>query len=244
MTERDPSSGHPHDELAVYALGALPADEAAALEDHLLGCESCQERLRWLTPAVDEIPAGVPQQPAPPALRERLMAVVDAEAEVPRSTAEASADSASAPSKRRWLPHFDGLTLRPALAGLAVVLLLAAGVVGYQLHDTGGSSDSRTFSAQAASGDATGTLEVEGDQGSLRVTDMPPPPGDDVYQAWIRDEDGAVTPSVVFVTSDDGSGSVAIPHGLEDAAEVMVTREPRGGSDAPTEAPLMTARLD
>ena len=123
MTDRDPNSGHPHDELAVYALGALPADEAAALEDHLLDCQSCQERLRWLTPAVDEIPASVPQQAAPPALRERLMAVVDAEADVPRSAPVESGSVASSP-RRRWLPSLEGLSLRPALAGLAVVLLL------------------------------------------------------------------------------------------------------------------------
>lgn len=243
MTDRDPNSGHPHDELAVYALGALPADEAAALEDHLLDCQSCQERLRWLTPAVDEIPASVPQQAAPPALRERLMAVVDAEADVPRSAPVESGSVASSP-RRRWLPSLEGLSLRPALAGLAVVLLLVAGVVGYELHDTGGTGQSQTYAAQAATGDASGTLEVDGDEGSLRVTDMPPPPGDDVYQAWIRDESGAVTSAAVFVTSGDGTGSVAIPHGLADAAEVMVTREPRGGSEAPTEAPLMTAQLN
>lgn len=242
--ERDMEQGHPRDDLAVYALGALPADEAAAVEAHLAGCEQCRERLLWLSPAVDQIPAGVEQRKAPPELRERLMAIVDAEAEVPRETV-ASGPAKGTGERRRWLPRFDALSLRPALAGLAVVLLLVAGVVGYELHDDGDGSDTRAYTAQAAQGfAATGTLEVEGDKGTLSVADMPATHGGDVYQAWIEDERGMVQPSSVFVTSDDGSGTVTIPHGLDDAVEVMVTRESRGGSEVPTESPFLSAQLD
>ena len=45
------------DDLAAYALGALDEREAGAIEDHLDGCERCRERLRWLAPAVDLLPA-------------------------------------------------------------------------------------------------------------------------------------------------------------------------------------------
>jgi hypothetical protein len=36
-----------------------------------------------------------------------------------------------------------------------------------------------------------------------------------------------------------GSGAAAVPESLDDGDAVMVTREPRGGSEAPTEAPLL-----
>jgi hypothetical protein len=89
-----------------------------------------------------------------------------------------------------------------------------------------------------------GTLVVDGDKGSLEVNGMPPNKGNQVYQAWIREspaEGGSVKPSSVFVVSGDGTGSVGIPRGLDDAAEVMVTREPKGGSQHPSESPLISA---
>ena len=233
------------DDVAAYALDALPPREAEIFEAHLEGCEACREQLRWLTVAVDQIPQDVEQLPAPPQLRDRLLSVVDSEAEVPRET---TAPEPAPETRVRRLPSFlGGFSMRPALAGLAAALVLVAGVVGYQLHDSGGDpgDGTRTVSAQAAKGvDSSGALEVEGDHGSLRVSGMPPTHGGDVYQACIQDRDGGVHPSSVFVVADDGSGVVSIPSGLDGAAAVMVTREPRGGSETPSEPPLMTARLD
>jgi anti-sigma factor RsiW len=37
------------EDLAAYALGALPPDDAAELERHLEGCEVCRQQLRWLS---------------------------------------------------------------------------------------------------------------------------------------------------------------------------------------------------
>src|SRR6476619_7558597 len=129
-----------HDDIAAYALDALDAPEATLLEEHLAGCERCTERLGWLQPAVDEIPTSVEVHAAPPALRERLLDIVDAEAEVPRPGPVAAAPK----QRRRWLPSFDGFALRPTLAGFAVILLLAAGVGGYVLHDAGGCTSTGT----------------------------------------------------------------------------------------------------
>ena len=55
-----------HDDLAAYALGALTDREAVEIENHLAGCEACSERLRWLQPAVDLVPASVHQLEPPP----------------------------------------------------------------------------------------------------------------------------------------------------------------------------------
>lgn len=230
-----------HDEVAAYALDGLTTEEAEAFEAHLSGCESCRERLRWLTPAVDQIPTEVEQLAAPATLRASIMDIVDAEADVPRPAPESTA----APGRwRRFLPSFQGTALRPALAGFAAMLLLAAGLAGYALHDPDGGPGSETYTAELAPGmGGSGTLEVNGDKGSLTVSGMPRTRPGDVYQAWIKDESGTIRPSSVFVVSDDGTGSVSIPDGLEGAAEVMVTREPKGGSKLPTETPFMTAQI-
>ena len=67
-------------ELAAYLLGSLEPDEIEALEGHLEGCERCRDELRWLQPAIDVIPASVPQVEPPPGLRARLMAEVRSDA--------------------------------------------------------------------------------------------------------------------------------------------------------------------
>lgn len=230
-------------ELAAYALDALDQSERTAIERHLGGCDACRERVRWLSPAVDVLPAAVAQQQPPPPLRERLMAIAEQEASLaPRPAAR------PAPASRRssWRSALSGFSLRPALAGLAVALLLAAGILGYSLRDDG-SPETRTFAAVPLEEDspAAGTLSVSGDQGTLEVRNLPAAGRHEVYQAWIRrtGDEGATVPSSVFVLSKDGSGSVAIPSGLEGAQEVMVTREPVGGSEKPHEGALVVAKL-
>jgi hypothetical protein len=86
-------------------------------------------------------------------------------------------------------------------------------------------------------------LVVQGDSGTLYARGLPGLKRDQVFQAWIRDEgEAALKPSRLFVPVGGGTATATIP-GLEDAAQVMVTREPRGGSIHPTTAPLLRARL-
>ena len=230
------------EDLAAYMLGALEPGEAAELERHLAECEECTERLRWLSPAIDVLPATVSQQVPPPELRSRLMDVVEREAAQP-------AGAPAAPAQRSWRERLglSGLALRPALAGLAVLLIGAAGVTGYIARD--GGSDPTSYAARGVGEGklAHGTLEVEGDKGSLTVANLPPTGPGEVYQAWVQDapeDGGAVHPSSVFVVSSDGSGSVVIPDGLSQDDRVMVTREPEGGSEKPHESSLITAKLN
>jgi hypothetical protein len=107
----------------------------------------------------------------------------------------------------------------------------------------------RTIEASAARGssvpNAGATLTVVGDGehgGILSVTGLPRPAGGDVYQAWVQ-RGGTVTPEPTFEVGSNGRGAVAVPEDLSEADAVMVTREPRGGSRAPSEAPLLQVGL-
>jgi anti-sigma factor RsiW len=226
-------SAHDHerweDDLAAWALGALEPAEARRFERHLAQCERCRADLRWLRPAVDALPAGVTQVAPPPRLRGELMATV-------RSEARKSA----APRRPRW-PRWLSIP-RPALAALGAAALIGAGVAGYALR---GDSDEASYQAsvtQAGRG-AEAELVVEGDEGTLHARDMPRLSRDQVFQAWIQEGDGgALEPSTLFVAARGGSATATIP-GVEDAARVMVTREPRAGSEQPTTAPVMRVEL-
>jgi hypothetical protein len=247
VSEREEHRTRWADDIAAYALGALDEREAALLEQHLAECEACAAQLAWLRPAVDAIPASVEQVTPPPALRERLLTVVREEA------GEAGdAPAPAAKERRRFrLPLLGSVGLRPALAA-AAVLLLAAGVAGYVLRDTTGDGGSpaatRSYAATVPGTAVRGTLEVEGDKGYLHIENMPANKPNQVYQAWLEEPGGSaggavVSPSSVFVVSRDGTGEVALPRGLEDADRVMITREPKGGSEQPSEPPMMTVEL-
>jgi anti-sigma-K factor RskA len=230
-------------ELAAYALDALDPTERRLVEEHIAGCGACGERLRWMQPAVDVLPATAPPEAPPPELKARIMEIVEREAAV---AAAPPAEEAAGRGPRLGLARFR---LRPALAGLGAAVLLAAAIAGYALRsgDDGDRSAPAVYAAHAESGSgASGRLEVEGDAGMLHVAELPPAGRGRVYQAWIEDAagaGGAIRPSSVFVVSGDGEGDVAIPHGLAGARRVMVTREPEGGSRRPSEGSLLTVEM-
>jgi len=66
--------------------------------------------------------------------------------------------------------------------------------------------------------------------------------GGGVYQAWVA-VGTEIQPSSVSVVDRDAQAAVAIPTGLDGADEVIVTREPAGGSEQPAGPPLLRASL-
>jgi hypothetical protein len=64
----------------------------------------------------------------------------------------------------------------------------------------------------------------------------------DVYEVWVE-RDGTLEPSSLFVAGRDRTAAAAVPGPLEGADAVLVTREPRGGSQRPTSLPLLRADL-
>jgi anti-sigma-K factor RskA len=221
--------------VGAYLLGALSDAERASFEQHLAGCPECRLEVERLRPAADLLPRSVEQVDPPPSLKRSLMDVVEREA-------------APQPARRPIGERLRGLlggSLRPAVAGAAVLLAV---VVGYAANQMLSGDDPRTLNASVRQGvlpDASGRLEVQGngENGAiLEVRGMPSLPGGRVYQAWVE-RDGMIDPQPTFEVGADGAGAAAVPDDLSDAQAVHLTREPRGGSRAPSEEPILTVRL-
>ncbi|HYP48196.1 MAG TPA: anti-sigma factor, partial [Thermoleophilaceae bacterium] len=146
---------------------------------------------------------------------------------------------------RGLLPSLAGAPR--AFAGLAAALLLALGVAGGNGASQLFSGDEgRTVTASKSSiRSASASLRLPGsaDDGAiLRVHGLPPLQEDRVYQAWVqRGEE--IVPQPTFDVRDDGTGEVAVPEDLSQADQVMVTRELRGGSPAPSGEPILRVAL-
>ncbi|HSR95276.1 MAG TPA: anti-sigma factor [Solirubrobacterales bacterium] len=230
MNEREHEARR--DELAPYLLGALEPGEAAALEQHLVGCEECRTELAWLRPAVRVLPEAVERVEPPPGLRTRIMGEVEADTS-PRSR----------PARRGLFSDTGGrrfAALRPA-AGLVAVLVIAAGIVGYAISDSGSGSATTTVAAGHAPG-VTAKMVREGDTGTLRLANVHQLPSGEVLQAWVRRGKRIESAKALFVPNRDGTATAAIDH-MDGVDAVMVTAEPRGGSDQPTSAPIVALAI-
>jgi anti-sigma-K factor RskA len=221
------------DDLAAYALGALHPRETEEFQAHLAGCVRCRTELRWLEPAIDSLPASVDQIEPPPQLRDRILGVIDADA-VPHAR-----------SGRRRSTRWSLGALRPAMTAAAVALALVAGLAGgYALSGDDDGATVTTVPVRAA-GPAIQTSAAvvrNGDSWTLEVEDIPTLRRGDVYQVWLA-HGKRIEPSVLFVPSHGNTARVALPRTVASADQIMVTREPAGGSLEPTSAALMQARL-
>src|SRR3954453_6112662 len=213
--------------LGAWLLGALPDDEATAFRRHLEQCPICQEDAAGMRVAADAPPASAEPRTPPPALKQRIMAEVEAEAPAVRAPVRP-------PRKRRsW---FAGGAWRPALAAGRAALVL--GVVGAQVLRSG----TDTITAQV-SGGGSAQLRIDDGHGRLVASRLPDPPAGRVYQVWLDKGGKAPEPTdVLFTTSRDGSASADVPS-LDGVKRVMVTDEPTGGSRSPTGKVLLTASV-
>jgi anti-sigma factor RsiW len=219
------------DDVGAYLLGALNELERQAFERHLSGCSECQEELARLRPAAEALPGSVVQLAPPPGLKTRLMAEVHGDA-----SAEGERDGAVRPRRRL----FGGLRI-PRMAYVAAALLLGL-VIGFGVAQLGG-DDSRTVAVTVAKAmpEAGGTLQISGNDATLRLHGMPELSAARVYQVWIQHGDRMV-PARTFEVGSNGRGDVDLPS-VDDAQGVYVTREARGGAQVPSENPIVSVPL-
>jgi hypothetical protein len=217
------------DDLAAYLLGALDPREAEELEGHLKGCERCQEELRWLRPAVQTLPEAVERQEPPCQLRESLMAEVRADA-----GDEAEASRGRTPPSRRWF-------LRPAM-GFAVLALLVAGAVGYEVGSDGSGEEGGDSTIVRRVGGLTVKMVSEGEGGTLHLAGVNQLPPDKVLEAWVERDGEVEAVPALFVPDRHGQAETRIAD-MSGVETVMVTEEPRGGSEAPTGEPIMAMQI-
>lgn len=226
MSERDHESKR--DDLAAYLLGALDPGKAAALEQHLADCEQCRAELEWLRPAALMLPETVERVEPPLELRARIMDEVETDAAAKRSRAGTG-----------WTMRSQ--LLRPAV-GLAVLALLVAAIAGYAIRDSGsGGSATTTVVAGDAAG-VTAEMVSEGSTGTLRLANLRPLPSGEVLQAWVRRDGKIESTKTLFLPDRDGTATAVIDD-MGGVDTVMVTAEPRGGSDSPTSEPLVSMAI-
>ncbi|MDX3345325.1 MULTISPECIES: anti-sigma factor [Streptomyces] len=239
-----------HSLAAPYALDALEGAERGRFERHLEGCARCAAEVRALSEDAVRL-ARSTAAPAPPALRERVLAAV-------RTTAQEPAP-ARGPVPRRSVGH---VRPRPLLVPFATVTAAAALVVASlfavradRTRDELATARDRAREiahvlaapdARAARGaDARGrgvAVVASASRGRAVVTlsGYGEPPGDRVRQLWVM-RPGAEPRSLGLFDGD----TPLVAAGLSrSATSLAVTVEPGGGSDLPTTEPVVQLALE
>jgi anti-sigma-K factor RskA len=233
------------DDAGPWVLGALAEPDAAAFAGHLDACAGCREEVAALQVVADVLPMAAPQVVPPPALKGRIMAVVEGEAQLLAAAGPAADRPEPVPAAggahRRghgWLRR-----LGPVPAAVLATALLAIGVVAGVVAGGGGGGQTTTVqgfgprSAQVA-------LRVQDGRGELDFHNMSPPPSGRVYQVWLVSGKDAPRPThALFTVMADGRARVEIPEPLDGTDQVLVSDEPPGGSRRPTGHVVAGAKL-
>lgn len=230
------STVHGHDrrdDAAAYVLGALDTAELEEFQAHLKSCTACRDEVSEFQRTADVLPMAAPQVPAPKSLRRKVVRAARAEQTSARPAGRAGRESRYA---RTWLHGRAGL----ALAGVAAVLIAFAAV---EISGSGGAS-TRVIQASVLGSPGSAQLRLAGGQAQLVVHHLNAPPAGEIYEVWLKRPHGVATPAgALFGVSTGGDGDVAVPGNLHGVAQVLVTREPAGGTSRPTHNPVIVAQL-
>ncbi|MDX6719745.1 MAG: hypothetical protein QOJ63_1999 [Solirubrobacteraceae bacterium] len=228
------------DDAAGYVLRALPDGEWESYGYHVAECQECAAKVDELGFVSHALLSAAPQLSAPPDIRNRVMSVVRAEAELLQS-AGAGADR---PAAGRPARRFGFHRLRPLTAGALAAVLLALGLgVGVLLRGGPGACSARAATVDRSAGaQATATLRVCDGAARLALAGMQRPPQGRIYELWLDDPGDRQGPKPAGLFSVRGGRASVDVGDLHGRKTVLVTDEPLpDGSEVPTRTPIVKA---
>jgi anti-sigma-K factor RskA len=257
------------DLAAGYVLGALDAEEMAAVREHLADCPEAHAELADLGGVVPYLADSLEPIEPPPSLRTRLLAAAAADLPATEPGAPHAAPIAF-PSPEDRDRRAAGRSRVGAWAlGMAAVLAIAIlGAWNLQLQsrlsgvqadldaaqayqrgiaavlDVGAQKDAKTaFLAATKPGVKTGGVAAAAPDGTvvMALHDLVPTAGNEVYEAWVIVGQEAPVALGGFTVGSDGNGLLRASTSLAQPGAVLaLTLEPLPGATAPA-GPIVSA---
>jgi anti-sigma-K factor RskA len=191
------------DLIPAYALGALDAEERAAVESLLATDAEAQQLLAEYQGVAETLMLTAPARPAPAHLQADLKTRLAAQREVTTGTRESVPTARPTLQKRSiplWMPLFAAAAALVVIVG-GILLSRPAGDPSQQQYAViVALAGAQTF--PVASG-ATGEAVIAPDgRAALRLTDLPAVTDDRVLQLWLVKADGTVTAGALYPWRD------------------------------------------
>jgi len=256
----------PQEDLALYAMHSLSAEESAEVRAHVDDCAECSAELAELLSDLALVAMSVEQHPVPAGARERLMEKVAADAAAEGRKPATVTSISDVPPPRRVYSSIQWAAVA-AMIVFSFALLLKNGSLNQELHKqkllaehqaaesaraqqvldvlTAKASQHVLLTSGKARPEPTGRAVYLASSGSLifQANNLDPLPQGKTYELWVIPADGkAPIPAGLFRPNAVGSASVILPPlptGVP-AKAFGVTVERAQGSDTPT-APILLA---
>lgn len=249
------------EDMALYAMQALSAEESAAVRRHLANCETCRAELGGVSGDLALVAMSVEQHPLPAGARERFLDRIGAAAGGRKAEQPVAAISGmkARPARRiaAWIPWVAAAVL----AGLAVFLGVRVHLLNEKLEEQTALADARAVESEHAREVLEVLTAPSAQRVELTATSAPPQPSaravylasraalilqasnlkalpqDKTYELWVIPANGAA-PVAAGLFRPDASGSASvvlprIPAGIA-AKAFGVTIEKAGGTEKPT----------
>jgi anti-sigma-K factor RskA len=245
------------DDVALYALGTLPEDQARVVRNHIAECAQCRSEYEALAPAATAVALSAQACSDPvsgsvvasPLLKARIMR------EVRRDYQKRHAATA-------WPAY--------AVAAAAIAIAIGLGATTLSLRGQLAAANQQLAAAQrqvvkTAPAETVNDVALRDilDERSKRypvtggeivrahnrlyiaMHEMPAPPRGKVYQAWTLAKGAkGMSPAQTFVPDKRGVAIVPLNVDASKTQAVAVSVEPPGGSKAPTTSPVLVESLE
>ncbi|MGN6743179.1 MAG: anti-sigma factor [Amnibacterium sp.] len=247
----------PHLLSGAYALDAVSGEEAEAVEAAMRSSEELRGEVAELTDTAVVLGLSVPPAEPPPALRARLLDLIDSTPQLPPDAASVDADAEPVLAPASRMPEGDHVAprrrawrRRPAvlLAAVAAAVLLFGGGLAVDrmlqppsqnaafVQLTSASDVHQTRAAVAGGGTATVYWSASLNESAVVLNGVDRPEGKSL-QMWVVT--GGTPKSVGLYTPSDGDRFELMQGALQPNQAVAVTVEPAGGSKRPTTKPIV-----
>jgi anti-sigma factor RsiW len=243
---------HVVDLLALYALDGLEPDERAMVEAHLATCAACRAEAEREAALVGVLAASLPEVKPDPRLRAATLARVGIKSAPPPRSRPVQPAPARDPrpgwlTLPRWVPVAFSVVMA-VLAGWNVFLTGQINTLNRQLQGSTQAmaimANNATTLIQLAAADGTGAevghayVSDDSQNVVLVVEDLDPLATNQTYQAWLITDNGPQSAGLFSVTPT-GWGMTELTIPFTPGAAIGVSREPAGGSAAPTDVVLL-----
>ena len=239
---------------AAFALGALDRDEDLAVRAHLADCHETHPEMEAALGAGTVLAESLEPVAPSAALRDRLVATIEATPRAPaRQAALPSADQSPATVRHGWLDWLSPGVARPlAVAAVAAVIAIGAWGLGLQSQLDQRDAALRAVANAIAGGEVAFRIageagrgyvvETPGQGAALVVADIQELPADRLYELWLIDAAGTPVAVGTFRSTDGEVAVVPLERDLSGYAAFAVTIEAERTA-APSGTPVMMGEL-